>query len=148
MRVFGKLPPTRSSDSDHRGRTLAITPSKSKSLPWDEVVKTCHDYTMTGLKAMVEARGSGKTAPLRFLYMSGVAAERDQTKTPRFMPKYTLLRVRQPCPPFKQSSKLILPYRAKQKTRCLLLLPRIQDKLMSQLRSLDSFSSQEVLSTG
>ncbi|KAJ9610681.1 hypothetical protein H2200_005458 [Cladophialophora chaetospira] len=72
--------------------TLAVTPSKSRSLPWDEVLKTCHDYTMEGLKAIFETRGSGKATPLRFLYMSGVAAERDQTKTPKFMAQYTLMR--------------------------------------------------------
>jgi hypothetical protein len=33
--------------------------------------------------------------PFRFLYMSGIAAERDQTKTPFFMPPYTLMRVSQ-----------------------------------------------------
>jgi len=72
--------------------TLAVTPSKSKTRPWDEVVRTCHDYTITGLDAIFEARGSGKTTPLRFLYMSGLTAERDQTKTPRFMAKYALMR--------------------------------------------------------
>jgi hypothetical protein len=74
-------------------RTLAITPTKSRSVPWDEVVKVCHDYTMAGLQAICEARGSAKSSPLRFLYMSGMAAERDQTKPPKFMPKYCLLRV-------------------------------------------------------
>ncbi|ETI25484.1 hypothetical protein G647_02257 [Cladophialophora carrionii CBS 160.54] len=72
--------------------TLAVTPNKSKSLPWEEVVKVCHDYTMTGLQAIVEARGSAKSTPLRFLYMSGDSAERDQTKTPRLMAQYCLLR--------------------------------------------------------
>jgi hypothetical protein len=47
---------------------------------------------MIGLKAITLARGSG-TGPLRFLYMSGTAAERDPTKTPRFMPAYSLMRV-------------------------------------------------------
>ncbi|OCT47174.1 hypothetical protein CLCR_02569 [Cladophialophora carrionii] len=76
-----------------RDRTLAVTPDKLKSLPWDEVVKVCHDYTMTGLQAIVEARGSAaKSTPLRFLYMSGDSAERDQTKTPRLMAQYCLLR--------------------------------------------------------
>jgi hypothetical protein len=49
---------------------------------------------MDGLGVIFEARGSGKTTPLRFLYMSGVAAERDQTKTPKIMAKYALMRVR------------------------------------------------------
>lgn len=51
---------------------------------------------MSGLEAIVEARGASadnKSSPLRFLYMSGVAAERDQTKNPTFMPQYCLMRV-------------------------------------------------------
>lgn len=47
---------------------------------------------MIGLQAIHETRGNDKKA-LRFLYMSGAAAERDQTKTPRFMPQYSLMRV-------------------------------------------------------
>ncbi|EXJ53443.1 uncharacterized protein A1O5_13311 [Cladophialophora psammophila CBS 110553] len=73
--------------------TLAITPGKSTGIPWDEVYRVCHEYTMAGLEAIFEARGSGtKSTPFRFLYMSGMAAERDQTKTPTFMPKYCLMR--------------------------------------------------------
>ncbi|KIW24019.1 uncharacterized protein PV07_09758 [Cladophialophora immunda] len=73
--------------------TLAITPSKSKTMPWDEVYRVCHEYTMAGLEAIFEARNpASKSTPCRFLYMSGMAAERDQTKTPTFMPKYCLMR--------------------------------------------------------
>lgn len=36
--------------------------------------------------------GLGK--PFRFIYMSGIAAERDQSKTPSFKPKYSWLRGR------------------------------------------------------
>lgn len=46
-----------------------------------------------GLQAMFEAHSEGNTRPLRFLYMSGTAAERDQSKTPSFMPQYSLMRV-------------------------------------------------------
>jgi hypothetical protein len=74
-------------------RTLAVTPSKSKSLPWDDVYRVCHEYTMAGLSAIFDVRGTNKTTPLRFLYMSGIAAERDQSKSPKFMPKYCLMRV-------------------------------------------------------
>jgi hypothetical protein len=41
---------------------------------------------------MVEARGNAET-PFRFIYMSGAAAERDQSKKPSFMPQYSLMRV-------------------------------------------------------
>lgn len=36
---------------------------------------------------------AGPASPFRFLYMSGAAAERDSTKTPKFMPEYSLMRV-------------------------------------------------------
>lgn len=35
----------------------------------------------------------GSDAPFRFLYMSGVASERDQSKTPKWKPEYCLMRV-------------------------------------------------------
>ena len=41
---------------------------------------------------MLEARGASASSRFRFLYMSGAATERDQTKTPRFMPPYSLMR--------------------------------------------------------
>ncbi|OAP56501.1 hypothetical protein AYL99_09680 [Fonsecaea erecta] len=80
-------------DADACIWTLAITPSKSKSKPWDEVYRVCHEYTLVGLEAICEARSSAsRSTPFRFLYMSGMAAERDQTKPPMFMPKYCLMR--------------------------------------------------------
>ena len=44
---------------------------------------------------MVEARGetAGALKPLRFIYFSGALAERDQARTPRFMPEHMLMRV-------------------------------------------------------
>ena len=63
-------------------------------MQWDEVYRVCYEYTLVGLRAIFEARGLNKTTPLRFLYMSGVAAERDQSKTPWFKPRYSLMRVR------------------------------------------------------
>ncbi|CAM1510689.1 Fc.00g010240.m01.CDS01 [Cosmosporella sp. VM-42] len=69
--------------------TVAITPSKSKGIEFEEVKRICQVSTLTGLKAMHEA---GPSRPFRFVYMSGIAAERDQTKTPEFMPEYSLMR--------------------------------------------------------
>ncbi|KAK7187940.1 hypothetical protein PSPO01_06142 [Paraphaeosphaeria sporulosa] len=69
--------------------TIAITPSKSSNYFWEEVVRVCQTSTMVGLRTMHEA-GMGK--PFRFIYMSGIAGERDQTKTPSFKPKYSLMR--------------------------------------------------------
>ncbi|KAF2442989.1 hypothetical protein P171DRAFT_416292 [Karstenula rhodostoma CBS 690.94] len=69
--------------------TIAITPSKSSNYAWEEVVRVCQTSTLVGLRAMHEA-GLGK--PFRFIYMSGIAAERDQSKTPSFKPKYSSMR--------------------------------------------------------
>ena len=56
----------------------------------------CKNYPLAGLEAMINARVESNhknISPLRFMYMSGAAAERDQTKPPRFMAQYRLIRV-------------------------------------------------------
>lgn len=73
-------------------RTVAITPSKSKTYDFEEVRRICQTSPIACLRSMHEA---GPAAPFRFLYMSGAAAERDPTKTPTFMPQYGLMRVSQ-----------------------------------------------------
>ncbi|MCJ1395203.1 hypothetical protein MMC18_008086 [Xylographa bjoerkii] len=75
--------------------TVAITPGKSRGIDFDEVRRVCQTYTLAGLQAMLKAHsegGSRDAPPFRFLYMSGSASERDPTKTPSFMPQYTLMR--------------------------------------------------------
>ncbi|RYO85250.1 hypothetical protein DL766_000106 [Monosporascus sp. MC13-8B] len=74
---------------DVRRETVAITPAKSRGYDWEVVKRVCHTSTLAGLAALCEA---GPAQPFRFLYASGSAAERDQTKKPRFMPQYSLLR--------------------------------------------------------
>ncbi|KAI1269381.1 NAD(P)-binding protein [Xylariaceae sp. FL1019] len=69
--------------------TVAITPSRSKAYEFSEVKRICQTSTVNGLNAMQEA---GPAKPFRFLYVSGAAAERDQTKTPSFSPQYSLMR--------------------------------------------------------
>ncbi|KAF7563554.1 hypothetical protein G7046_g565 [Stylonectria norvegica] len=69
--------------------TIAITPSKSKSFAFSEVKRICQDSTIAGFKAI---HASGTSRPFRFIYMSGIGAERDQTKTPDWMPEYSLMR--------------------------------------------------------
>ncbi|KAH6656867.1 hypothetical protein BKA67DRAFT_532110 [Truncatella angustata] len=69
--------------------TVAITPTKSKTYPWDEVKRVCQHSTIAGMRAIHEA---GPNKPFRFLYVSGVTAERDQTKKPGWLPEYTLMR--------------------------------------------------------
>lgn len=76
-------------------RTVAITPSKSKKYPFEEVKRVCYDSTIKGFSAMTESRSKDgeDTVPFRFLYMSGMAAERDPAKKPDWMPEYALMRV-------------------------------------------------------
>ncbi|KAJ6507895.1 putative nucleoside-diphosphate-sugar epimerase [Mycena vitilis] len=69
--------------------TVAITPSNAKSFTFDEVTRVCQTSTLAGLQAMHVA---GVNQPFRFIYMSAVSAERDQTKTPSWMPEYSLMR--------------------------------------------------------
>lgn len=86
-------------------RTVAITPSRSDAYEWDEVQRVCLRSPLVALKTMIDARSEAafgpNLKPIRFVYMSGIASERDQTKTPSFKPKYSLLRVSliRFCPP-------------------------------------------------
>ncbi len=56
----------------------------------------CQEYALTGLQVMFKGSsedGRRGAQAFRFIYMSGVAAERDQKKTPNWMPQYCLMRV-------------------------------------------------------
>ncbi|MCJ1384882.1 hypothetical protein MMC17_008000 [Xylographa soralifera] len=76
--------------------TVAITPTKSRAFEFDEVRRVCQEHTLAGLQAMLKAHSEGGNhdipRPFRFMYMSGTAAERDQNKTPSYMPQYSLMR--------------------------------------------------------
>jgi uncharacterized protein YbjT (DUF2867 family) len=78
------------SDADACIWTVAITPTKSQLEKFEDVVRVCQTSTLAGMRAMVEAREGKK---FRFLYMSGLQAERDQSKRPRVMGEYVLMRV-------------------------------------------------------
>ncbi|KAG0652745.1 hypothetical protein D0Z07_0367 [Hyphodiscus hymeniophilus] len=70
--------------------TVAVALTKSMSTPFPETKKVTYDYTVAGIKALSE---SNKTEnPLRFIYFSGAAVDRDLTKEPVFMPEYSKLR--------------------------------------------------------
>jgi hypothetical protein len=73
-------------------RTIAITPAKSKLVSWEKVVEVCRDYAVYG----IETIASLADKPLRFVYISGVNAERDQEKKPWLLGDYSLMRVRHP----------------------------------------------------
>lgn len=64
-------------------------------MPFAAVKKICQDDALAGLDVLSTASAlpsDGNEKPFRFIYMSGVAAERDQSKKPWFKPEYTLMR--------------------------------------------------------
>lgn len=74
-------------------RTIAITPAKAQTSPWNEVEKVCRDYAVNGQKILTELPRSENSKPLRFVYLSGVSGERDPSKKPWILGQYSLLRV-------------------------------------------------------
>ncbi|KAI9830715.1 MAG: hypothetical protein M1819_005379 [Sarea resinae] len=71
---------------------LAVTPSKSTKLPWEETRKICLDYTMTGLETISHLPRDLASKPLRFIYTSGSNSERDPSKKPWVLGNYCLMR--------------------------------------------------------
>lgn len=73
---------------------MAVTPTKSKAMAWDDVKRICLDYTVTGLNVLTDLpRGPGQK-PLRFIYTSGSAATRDPANKPFLLGDYSVMRVR------------------------------------------------------
>ena len=79
-----------------------------------------HDYALSALKAVIKTRdvNGGPKKPIRFLYYSGVAAERDQTKTPMLMAQYALVRVCLPFPNVHPFTNSALTQRAGRSREC------------------------------
>lgn len=77
-----------------RHRLIATTPAKSNTMPWEDVCRTCLDYTMTGLETLASLPRDG-AGPLRFIYTSGSNAERDAGKKPWILGDYCVMRVSQ-----------------------------------------------------
>ncbi|KAK5990105.1 hypothetical protein PT974_08369 [Cladobotryum mycophilum] len=71
---------------------MAVTPNKSKSLPWEEVRKICHEYPILGIENIPKLPRKETATPFRFVYVSGSSAERDQTKKPWILGDYCLMR--------------------------------------------------------
>lgn len=70
-------------------RSLAVTPSQSRSMDFAEVATICHDYTINGIRNMIKVANK----PFRFVYVSGVLVERDQNKVLPNMGDYLHMRV-------------------------------------------------------
>lgn len=55
----------------------------------EDVARVCQTYAVDGLRILSE---SSPARPLRYVYLSGMLAERDQTKRPLFAAEYCLMR--------------------------------------------------------
>lgn len=56
-----------------------MTPTKLKSLPWEETVKISKDYAIAAVQT-VTSLPRKQDRPLRFIYMSGHFAPRERTE--------------------------------------------------------------------
>lgn len=56
-----------------------MTPSKLKSLPWEETVRISKDYAITAVQTLAGLPRM-QSQPLRFIYMSGHFAPRKRTE--------------------------------------------------------------------
>lgn len=74
-------------------RLIALTPSKVKNMPWEDVRKICIDYTLKGMDTIAQLPRDSAIKPLRFIYTSGAKAERDQSQKPWILGDYSLMRV-------------------------------------------------------
>lgn len=77
-----------------RDRTIGIGPSKLNTMSWEEACKISRDYAIAGIETITALPREGRSKPLRFIYMSGSNAERDQTKKPWILGDFCLMRVR------------------------------------------------------
>lgn len=66
---------------------------KNPSSEINEARKVCIDYTAAALKAVAPAAAKNDSWKFRFVYLSGGAAERDQTKSLWFAQEYRRMRV-------------------------------------------------------
>jgi len=74
-------------------RLIAVTPSKLKSMTWEEARKICFDYTVTGLETISQLpRNNATGRPLRFIYTSGAKTVRDPSQKPWILGDYSLMR--------------------------------------------------------
>lgn len=74
-------------------RLIAVTPSKVKTMAWEDARKICLNYTVKGIETMAQLPRNSASKPLRFIYTSGAKAQRDQNQKPWILGDYTLMRV-------------------------------------------------------
>lgn len=92
--AYGMLLSSCSLASTDVTRTIAVTPSKLKTVTPEESAKISRDYAVTAIDTISHlARPIDSKTPLRFIYMSGANAERDPAKKPWVLGDNALMRV-------------------------------------------------------
>ncbi|KAI1769312.1 hypothetical protein GGR53DRAFT_473857 [Hypoxylon sp. FL1150] len=77
-------------DADACIWTIAVTPSKLKTIPYEEVCKISRDYAVKAIKALAELRKNPK-GPLRFIYISGHMSFRTRDEVPEMLRAHGLV---------------------------------------------------------
>ncbi|KAI0967750.1 hypothetical protein F4678DRAFT_474930 [Xylaria arbuscula] len=72
--------------------TIAVPPSKLKSVTWEEACKISRDYAVTAIETIYQSRRENASSGFRFTYISGSNAERDPSKKPLILGDYCLMR--------------------------------------------------------
>ncbi|KAI1647474.1 uncharacterized protein F4817DRAFT_336762 [Daldinia loculata] len=63
-------------------RTIAVTPSKLKTVPFEDACGISLDYAVTAIRALADLRHN-QDWPLRFIYISGHFAPRSPAEMPK-----------------------------------------------------------------
>ncbi|CAL5874895.1 uncharacterized protein PFLUO_LOCUS9197 [Penicillium psychrofluorescens] len=70
--------------------TIAVTPMKLKTTPFEEACKVSRDYATTAIQSL-DALRHKQARPLRFLYMSGHFAPRNPAEIPKELQDHGLI---------------------------------------------------------
>ncbi|KFY36807.1 hypothetical protein V495_07585 [Pseudogymnoascus sp. VKM F-4514 (FW-929)] len=71
---------------------IAVTPSKLRTMPFEDARKICLDYTVRGIETISQLPRDSASKPLRFIYTSGAKAQRDQSQKAWILGDYGLMR--------------------------------------------------------
>ncbi|KAH8672909.1 hypothetical protein BGZ60DRAFT_430205 [Tricladium varicosporioides] len=77
-------------DADACIWTIAVTPMKLNTIPFEETCKISRDYATTAIQTL-DALHHKKDRPLRFLYMSGHFAPRNKDEVPKELQNHGLI---------------------------------------------------------
>jgi nucleoside-diphosphate-sugar epimerase len=77
-------------DADACIWTIAVTPSKLKTVPFEETCKISRDYAITAIQTLASLRHN-QDGPLRFIYMSGHFAPRNRAEVAKELVNHGLI---------------------------------------------------------